>query len=87
MFRLIKLAIYGVLGYAIYEFARGLMAGDAGSQRGSAGKQGSKALNQALDRGGNRVNMTGPGRGERVDTAEPTGESVPHVVGRGVVHQ
>jgi hypothetical protein len=87
MFRLIKLAIYGLLGYAIYEFARGLMACDAGNERGNGGKQGSKALNRALDRGENRVNMTGPGRGEREETEEPTGESVPHVVGRGVVHR
>lgn len=101
MFRLIKLAIYGLLGYAIYEFVRGLMQGESVAQAagmgggqggqqpkgGEQGQGGSRELNQALDTDGGRMNMTGPARGERVMSEEPSGESVPHVVGRGVVHR
>lgn len=95
MFRLIKLAIYGLLGYAIYEFVRGLMQGEtvaqaAGMQEGQrqrAGQSGSRELNRALDDAPGRSNMTGPARGERVTSNEASGESVPHMVGRGVVHR
>jgi hypothetical protein len=98
MFRLIKLAIYGMLGYAIYEFVRGLMQGESvaqaagmgGTSGGQGGQQrqgGSRELNEALDTDAGRMNMTGPARGERVMSEEPSGESVPHVVGRGVVHR
>jgi hypothetical protein len=95
MFHLIKLAIYGLLGYAIYEFVRGLMHGEnvaqaagmgAGQGRGQR-QGGSRELNRALDSGDSRMNMTGPARGERVMSEEGSGESVPHIVGRGVVHR
>jgi hypothetical protein len=77
MFRLIKLAIYGLLGYFIYEFVRGLMETEGkGEQPGG---------DRALDRRSDRQNITGGGVGRRTVTAEPSGESVPHVVGRGVV--
>jgi hypothetical protein len=82
MFRLIKLAIYGLLGYALYEFVRGLTEGPehaAGQPRGSASRQ------RSLDEDSGRQNMTGPSRGRKVTTNEPSGESVSHVVGRGVV--
>lgn len=95
MFKLIKLAIYGMLGYAIYEFVRGLMHGEsiaqaAGMGQGQQGQQrqgGSRELNRALDSGPSRMNMTGPARGEQVMSDEPSGESVPHTVGRGVIHR
>ena len=94
MFRLMKLAIYGLLGYAIYEFVRGLMQGESIAQAaGMSGMQpgqgqgGSRELNRALDEGASRMNMTGPARGERVMSEEPSGTSVPHAVGRGVIHR
>lgn len=89
MFRLIKMAIYGLVGYAVYEFLRGLMQGEDVRQAAGIGQRqgGSRELNEALDRDPARTNMTGPGRGERVMTAEASGESVPHVVGRGVVQR
>jgi hypothetical protein len=96
MFRLMKLAIYGLLGYAIYEFIRGLMHGESVAQAAGMGgmtggqgqgQGGSRELNQALDSGSSRMNMTGPARGERVMSEEPSGESVPHMVGRGVVRR
>ena len=97
MFRLIKLAIYGLLGYAIYEFIRGLTSAEGGAQAAGAGQGqqpqrqggggGSRELNRALDENAGRTNMTGPGIGEAVTTAEPSGESVTHRVGRGVVRK
>ena len=90
MFRLIKLAIYGILGYALYEFIRGLTSdGGGGSQPEESGRQGggggARELNRALDKDAGRTNMTGPGVGQPVTTAEPSGESVTHRVGRGVI--
>ena len=93
MFKLIKLAIYGLLGYAIYEFMRGLMQGEsmlqaAGMGQGGQDQAGSRELNSALDSSeSGRMNMTGPAQGARVMSQEPSGESVPHMVGRGVVHR
>lgn len=92
MFRLMKLAIYGLLGYAIYEFVRGMTQSPGVAQAtGMGGPQrqtgGSRELNRALNEDPSRSNMTGPARGERVMSQEPSGESVPHVVGRGVVHR
>lgn len=91
MFRLIKLAIYGLLGYAIYEFVRGISdkkpASQAVKSRGQRRQGGSPELNRALNEDPVRSNMTGPARGERITSHEPSGESVSHVVGRGVVHR
>ena len=84
MFRLIKLAIYTLLGYAIYEFIRGLAQGEDMVQT-ERGASGSRELNEALEGSAGRTNMSGPGRGQRVRTEEASGESVPHRVGRGVV--
>ncbi|HXE52481.1 MAG TPA: hypothetical protein VN541_05665 [Tepidisphaeraceae bacterium] len=92
MFKLIKLAIYGLLGYAIYEFMRGLLQGEsmlqaAGMGQGGQRQGGSRELNSALDGDAGRMNMTGPAQGARVMSEEASGGSVPHVVGRGVVHR
>ncbi len=90
MFKLIKLALYGFIGYALYEFMRGLMEGESILQSGQGeGGQGAGAreLNRAFEGGGRMQNMTGPARGQTVVTAEASGESVPHRVGRGVVSQ
>lgn len=83
MYRLIKLAFFGLLGYAIYEFVRGLL--DYDTIGGGGERHGSRELKRALDRDENRVNMTGPARGERVVAEESDGKSTPHMVGRGVV--
>jgi hypothetical protein len=88
MLRLLKLAFVGLISYAAYEFIRGLLSDGDGGQ-GMAGTSGprSPALAKALDRDAGRSNMTGPGGGERVMTEESSGESVPHIVGRGVVRR
>jgi hypothetical protein len=86
MFRLVRLAIYGLLGYAMFEFVRGFVAGGSCCGGGAEAKQrGSGDLNRALDEDSGRSNLTGPGGGERVVTDEPDGRSESHVVGRGVV--
>ena len=85
MFKLLKLAFVGLVSYAAYEFIRGLLeGGDGGSDRGQGGPS-SPQLGKMLDTDAGRMNMTGPARGERVQTEDFTGESVPHFVGRGVV--
>ena len=65
MFRLMKLAIYGLLGYAIYEFVRGMTQSRGVAQAtGMDGPQrhtgGSRELNRALNEDPSRSNMTGP---------------------------
>ena len=88
MFKLIKLAFYGLIGYALYEFIRGLMQGESAMQAGAMGQGGGRELDRALESGTSRMqNMTGPARGQTVTTDESSGESVPHVVGRGVIPQ
>lgn len=82
MFRLIKLALYVGVGYALYQLFQGMDMGGMqqpqrqGAQRRRAGGQGRS----------HPQNMTGPGKGRRVavDTGEETGGHT-ELVGRGVV--
>lgn len=84
MFKLIKLAIYGVIAYALYEMYLGFtqsgsqqVGGFAGTMR-RAGAQTAEAMSQAGQ------TMTGQGQGMREETQEPSGTSSRHQVGRGV---
>jgi hypothetical protein len=80
MFRLIKLASYALVGYALYELFQG-MTGPAARSTG-----GGRNLNRALNQPGGRMQtLTGEGRGQREQSLEPNGGSIPHQVGRGVV--
>ena len=90
MFKLIKLALYGLIGYALYEFMRGLMQNEAALQTSARAEEqvGGRELDRALEGGSGRTqNMTGPARGQAVTTSDPSGESVTHRVGRGVVQR
>lgn len=90
MFKLIKLALYGLVGYALYEFMRGMMQGEAALQATRQGGEsgGGREFDRALEGDTGRMqNMTGPARGQAVTTSEPSGESVTHRVGRGVVQR
>jgi hypothetical protein len=78
MFGLLKLLAYGLLGYALYEFFRGMS--DTGGGGGGEGDMSRNFRNEA-----SRANMTGPGEGQDVMTQDDSGESVRHRVGRGVV--
>ena len=73
MFKLIKLAFYVVIGYALYELYQGFQ--EAGSMGGEGGERGS-------DRG---QTLTGEGEGMEERSEEPSGMSSSHKVGRGVV--
>ena len=80
MFRLIKLGFYALIGYALYELYQGMTTPGGqprGRQRGELGR----ALNRE---GGRMQTLTGPGRGERVQTLDNDGGSATHAVGRGV---
>jgi hypothetical protein len=100
MMRLFKLAAYATLGYVVYQMWQGMREGGrratAGSSSGRAGSgqpagRSSRAgprgdLNRALNEDpGRMMNMTGPGRGTVTRSEdELSGQSVPHLVGRGV---
>ena len=87
MFRLIKLAIYVGIGYMLYEMFQGMNFETQGQARGGGGGQ------RRMSSGGNRrnpQNLTGPGRGRRVQLAggDDVGEGAgghSETVGRGVV--
>lgn len=82
MFRLIKLAFYGLVGYALYQLFLGIR--DQAMSQQQAGSSRSD-LQEALDKDqGRMMNVTGPGRGTTVSTEESSGTSTPHIVGRGV---
>jgi hypothetical protein len=70
MFKLIKLAFYVVIGYALYELYQGF-------------KEGSPAMGGEGGAGGQ--NITGEGEGIEERSEEPSGMSASHTVGRGVV--
>jgi hypothetical protein len=80
MFGLLKLLAYGLLGYALYEFFRGMSEGGLGGGGG-----GEREMGRSFREEPSRANMTGPGEGMDVTSQEDSGESVRHRVGRGVV--
>ena len=81
MFRLIKLATYALLGYALYEFFRGMSDTEARPRPRFAPGQ-SQGQRQG-EMSGQR--MTGGGEGTETETQGSDGGSTRHVVGRGVV--
>jgi hypothetical protein len=95
MFRLIKLAMYALVGYVLYELYQGMSA-QAQQQGGGSGRQ---RMGRALERAGQAIggggggmsdqgagdqNFTGAGEGQTENTLNSDGGSVPHRVGRGV---
>ena len=88
MFRLLKLAVYGLLGYALYEFFRGLSSEVEQSSRESGGGQGGQQSESRRDSssfGASGQAITGGGEGRTEETHNPDGGGVAHRVGRGVV--
>ena len=71
MFKLIKLAFYVAIGYALYELYQGFNEASAGNMGGGRRSRG----------------QTFSGEGEGMDerSEEPSGMSASHQVGRGVV--
>ena len=79
MFKLMKLAIYGLAGYAAYQIYQGIS--EARSRISDREMQ--RDLNRSDE--GRMGTLTGAGRGSTEQTEEPSGMSTPHIVGRGVV--
>lgn len=86
MFRLIKLALYALIGYAIYEIYQGMTAEPAhrrplpippGGPRNAPPARSSEPKRRG-------ENLTGAGRGQTEQTIESSGGSESHRVGRGV---
>jgi hypothetical protein len=76
MFKLIKLAFYAVIGYALYELYQGMM-----QQQGGGGRQSIGSFGQRPNRG----QLTGAGEGMEDVTSDASGTEMRHTVGRGVV--
>ena len=83
MFRLIKLAMYALVGYAIYELYQGMST--SGGSYGGRGYGGGGDLDRALGSSHGRMQtLTGGGEGQVESTLDDTGTSATHRVGRGV---
>ena len=98
--RLFKLMAYALFGYALYEFVRGMTQIEqqqAGGQGGGGGAQmgggqsrgqmggGASAGGQQQQQAPGQQNITGPGEGRDIVTADADGGAMHHRVGRGVV--
>jgi hypothetical protein len=88
MFRLIKLAMLALFGYAAFEFFRGILHNTQLGNRmneafGQAG-QGRQGGQGSLDEPGH-YQMSGGGEGHDEATLERDGGTVRHKVGRGVI--
>ena len=83
MFRLLKLAAYLLLGYAIYEFLAGLLLIEDEKYRRSNPAIAGPARERATEAG--KMNLTGQGEGQTVSTTGFAGERATHRVGRGVI--
>ncbi len=78
MFKLLKLATYGLAGYALYQIYLGIS--DASSQR-VAGRELERDLGREDQ--GRAGTLSGGGRGSTEQTEESSGMSASHKVGRG----
>jgi hypothetical protein len=83
MFKLIKLGIYVLLGYTLYELYQGMMSGQYGGGM-SGGMSGGNRGREFSGSGEGRF-TGGAGGGMSETTGEPGGASVTHNVGRGVM--
>jgi hypothetical protein len=77
MFKLIKLAVYVLIGYALYEMYQGFKESEAEGEE------------ERISSGGRAGQQTfsGRGQGTTMRTDEPSGMSATHNVGRGVIAQ
>jgi hypothetical protein len=92
--RLLKLLAYGLFGYALYEFIRGMLQMEQQQQQGGGGGMsrsgggGGGAMQAAARSFGEMAqNITGPGEGQTIETQEFDGGGMRHNVGRGVVRR
>jgi hypothetical protein len=90
---IIKLAVYGGIGYLIYQnfFNEGAVSAPAGEGSGRQGQRtgGGGARGQMQRRpqaaGRSSQGLTGPGKGMNVPVQDSGGAATTHRVGRGVV--
>ena len=77
LMRVVKLGLMTLIGYAAYQFIRGMMEGEEaiGMRRGPSESRAGRPV------------MTGGGSGRVMTTDEGMGTSAPHRVGRGVVRR
>lgn len=97
MFKLLRLAVYALVGYAAYQFVMEVVHGAQQRQqsksRGGGNRGGSRRVGSAGNAGGTKAiagaRMTAAakagGHGKQEATLNPDGGSVRHRVGRGVV--
>ncbi len=96
MFKLVRLAVYALVGYAAYYFFTDVMKGmpqqqparAGGGGKGRGGRAGSRSGGGGGQRArsGGTARMTGQAKSGRVEETQGTdGGSVRHRVGRGVV--
>jgi hypothetical protein len=87
--RLLKLIAYGLFGYALYEFVRGMIQLEEQQRQGGGGRSmgggGGGGQQRRVESFGGQQNMTGPAEGQEVETQEADGGGMKHKVGRGVV--
>jgi hypothetical protein len=79
MFRLIKLAMYALVGYALYEMYQGMTQQQGGRSFGGGGG------GSFGGEGGNFGQLTGGGEGMTDMASDASGTEMPHRVGRGVI--
>jgi hypothetical protein len=84
MFKLLRLAIYGIVGYALYAFVTDVVNASREEEAAPKGRG-----NRGRAQSSKPVRMTGAKRGGGAGKAEEThdadGASIKHRVGRGVV--
>jgi hypothetical protein len=84
--RLLKLIAYGLFGYALYEFVRGMIQLEQQqNQGGGGGRSMGGGQQRRVESFGGQQNMTGPAEGQEVVTQDADGGGMKHKVGRGVV--
>ncbi len=87
MFRLIKLGMYALIGYVLYELYQGMTQQQGGrASQGGGGVQ-SRSMGEGSDANdaGIPAALTGPGGGTTEVARDVTGGEMRHTVGRGVV--
>jgi hypothetical protein len=86
MFRLIKLAMYAFVGYALYQLYQGIMQQPQGGGGGRFAASRTQDYDAGLsDQTRTGQNLTGAGMGQAEETLDNDGGSVRHNVGRGVI--
>ncbi len=81
MFRLIKLAMYAMIGYVLYELYQGMTKQQGQLGGGGGSRSGGSFGNEDSSFAG----LTGGGEGRIATAADTTGGEMRHRVGRGVI--